>query len=238
MFHMDGCGKKTLFPKYFVEAVKTKLAGLRGVSVVIDFTNFEDLCKEVAGEFGEARAMQGEPPNEGERCVTLLEKCCRSTLWNLLNRDIGFGTRSVSKSEPLPFKHEEMGKVFVSKLLALIRKHKVPPELLLNLDETSVQMVYTPVISSDGSILVSQLIVPGLSVGEEEGEAMWQEAEHLKSHRLLVNHSGGRKQWQNQRTFRSLIASIDTYVKSWILNWGVGITAAVLVLDRTSLLPT
>ena len=138
-----------------------------------------------------------------------------------------------------------------------IKKHEIPPSLILNLDETSVEMVcagnrtyelptvrqvrllgandkrtltYTPVIASDGCVVLSQIILPGKVKEDEDPEPMWQDSAHLRSHSLMVNHSGGRKQWQNSVTFAKLIKGINAYVESTIQTWGIG-SCAILVLD-------
>jgi hypothetical protein len=49
-----------------------------------------------------------------------------------------------NKREPLPDGWEECAKVFVARMLKLIEDNETPPSLVLNLDETSIQLINVP----------------------------------------------------------------------------------------------
>ena len=262
MFHFDRCGRSPVFGEYFVEELKKEVEDYRQKRLPLLFSTFVGLSEKVAKRLdGDGESAVVQVARNGTYLWDV-RSCSESTLWNLLKRDCGYDKREGSSSEPLPYKAKEMGEVFVAKLLSIIKEWKVPPELVLNLDETAAQILcvgkhtfelptvkdvrlvgsndkravtYTPVVSANGSVILSQLIVPGKSK-LDDGEAMWQQldgAPHLRSHKLLVSSSGGRKQWQNKETFRHLVAAIDQYVKSWIDAWGKprGAEVAILVLD-------
>ena len=253
MFKFKNCGLAAKFPRELLKPLALRVAEFRETALKLNVDVFTGLCQEEA----EIADKQSEK-DIVDTATYKLSQCCPNTIRNALVYDLGYLQRDVTKSEPLPYKNKEMGEVFITKLLSSIKKHKIPPDLVLNMDETSIEFVftgsktferpsvkdvklvgsndkraitYTPVITSDGSIIASQLILPGKVTGQEASEPIWQEKEHMKSHRLSLNHSGGRKQWQNQHTFRKLIEAINSYVESRIEHWHPETTAGILVLD-------
>jgi hypothetical protein len=257
MFHFMKTGRKRILPGWFLDMVRALLEERRKNYVPITVDTFKQLSIRVARHLDKQNFKAGKVVQEEDKWVTQVNHCSRSTLQNMLH-NMGYRDRGVSKSDPLPFKHDKMGEIFISKLISLKRKYRVPPELIINFDETSVEMVasgkstyelpnvkdvrligatdkrtltYSPVVNSNGDIIMSQLIVPGQSEENESEEPYWREPEHMRRHTLLMHTSGGKKTWQNQRTFRKLITAIATYVDSWIANRGMGARAGILLLD-------
>ena len=257
MFLFKNAGRKKTFPQYFVDEVRNEFRQKREEGVVIGLCTFIELCKDVANAFDSHLSIM-EKAEGWETLRSRVNRTSKTSFWELLQKGVGGCSRTVSNSEPLPLKYEAMSEVFVSKVLKLIAKHRTPPQLLLNLDETSVQFVfvgkttyefpevkqvkligsndkraitYTPVVSCDGAIVISQVILPGKSAGDEQPEDMWQNADHLRYHKLLFSHSGGKKTWQNSLTFRQLIQAIDSYVSHRLDFWGDDASAAILLLD-------
>ena len=214
MFNFHNAGRKKIFTPGFVEEVRRRVEEHRGPgsSLLLTFDGFQQLCGDVADDFD--RKEHGQPWKDK------FNRCNERTFLNMLRDDLGYVLRGTSKSESLPFKHKEMSEIFVGKLLNLIKEHAVPPSLVLNFDETSVLLLcvgektyelpsvkdvrlvgsndkraltYTPVITAEGSVVMSQVILPGKAKTEETAEPMWRDAPHLGSHSLLVNHSGGKK---------------------------------------------
>ena len=137
MMRYDRCGRQRIFGQHFVKEVSREVDEYRVNGLPLFFSCFVGLCKKVA------KKLDGvEPSSEGAEEVaeegTFLWKvqtCHASTVWHLMKYDCGYIKREGSSSEPLPYKHKEMGEVFVGKLLSIIKDLKVPPELLLNLDQ-------------------------------------------------------------------------------------------------------
>eukprot|EP01138_Halocafeteria_seosinensis_P008799 gb/GECG01008993.1/.p1 GENE.gb/GECG01008993.1/~~gb/GECG01008993.1/.p1 ORF type:complete len:414 (+),score=34.23 gb/GECG01008993.1/:1-1242(+) len=254
MFHYKNCGRKRKFPDALDKPVLERLVNYRRNALPLNVDVFRTICMEEAARIDNAADHEGQAPHV---VGSILKGCSHNTFRTKLI-DLGFKNRTATKSEGLPFKSKEMGEVYIARILSLIDKHNIPPALVLNLDETSIEfvftgnktyefpsvkqvhilgsndkraMTYTPVITSDGQVITSQVILPGISSNDEEPEMIWQEEDHMKFHTLLLHHSGGRKQWQNQHTFHKLLTEVNRYVENRIAKWDLPSTAAVLVLD-------
>eukprot|EP01138_Halocafeteria_seosinensis_P007790 gb/GECG01007959.1/.p1 GENE.gb/GECG01007959.1/~~gb/GECG01007959.1/.p1 ORF type:complete len:462 (+),score=48.85 gb/GECG01007959.1/:1-1386(+) len=179
-----------------------------------------------------------------------------------LNSEETGPTRKLKAHDPLSDGCKLLGEVYIVRILEKLQRHKVPPELLLdtrkirtaltriqhsvwcpkdepppreilNPDE-NIDLLCQPVVSSNGSVVVSQVIFGGNIDASERAEAIWQDKSHMKNHMRLVTKSGQMKPQVNKHTFRQLLSAINEYINHQIQTKFPGATAGVLILEGSS----